>query len=197
LPELFVRPAVAALVYGDSCDHFWGDVVLKKGDRFVQVGSLQRAPLCSSEKALECIKSQIATIKATREDPIVQKLRDRGIRPESLELLRVHHEEHGCRWVLMDEKRREREAESYVRFLEENKIRDSLYWFELARRLVLDNAGQLLTDPEAALLDVTNEMENSTCPTIHAARYLLKNGVHNIDDRDVPNLTVIVHAEAS
>jgi hypothetical protein len=107
---------IAAFFYGDGNGHWWGDVVLKEGSKFLQVGTPEDKPHCSADEALETIKNTISQIKVTREHPIVQKCRDMGIDAQTLHVLRVQHEEHGCRWVVMDGKRTEREAKSYVDF---------------------------------------------------------------------------------
>jgi hypothetical protein len=70
-------------------------------------------------------------------------------------------------------------------FLNENKIGPSPECLAQARQLVLDYAAQLPTDPEASLLDATTKIENTRCLALHAAGFLLANGILNVDNRDV------------
>jgi hypothetical protein len=95
----FVKPenVIGALVYTDGNGNWWGDVVLNKGEKYLQMGSEDEAPLQSYDDALEHVKAVIASIKAMREHPLVQEFRRNGIDPERVELLRVGHEKFGHR----------------------------------------------------------------------------------------------------
>jgi hypothetical protein len=184
LMTAFMKPenVVAAFVCGDDDGHWWANIVLDTGrNRLVQLGSLEHAPLHSDEQAFQALEHGIALIKATREDSIVQRVRDMGIDPTSLRLLRVHHQEFGCRWVLMDEQQLKNEAANFVDFLQENKIRPGRQCLEFARQLVFDYAARFATDPECSL---TATAESEPCLGFHAAGYLLANNVTNVDDRD-------------
>ena len=61
LSTAFMKPenVVGALVYTDGNGHWWGDVVLKKGGKYV-MGTPEEAPLQSYDHALEYVKDLIA-----------------------------------------------------------------------------------------------------------------------------------------
>ena len=82
LSTAFMKPenVIAVLVYTDGNGNWWGDVVFNKGEKCVQIGSQEEAPLQSYDEALEHVKAVIAYIKAMREHPFVQELRERGMR---------------------------------------------------------------------------------------------------------------------
>jgi hypothetical protein len=104
LTSAFLKPenVVAAFTYSDGDGNWWGDVVFRKGQGMFQWGVPERERCCSEQEALASLKSTIAEIKATREDPLVAQLRAVGTDLESVELLRVYHEQFGYRWVILD-----------------------------------------------------------------------------------------------
>lgn len=183
----FMKPenVVGAMIYGDSYGHWWGDIVLKKGHRILQMGSSEREPPRSRDQALECI----ASIKAMQEDPIIQRIREMGMDPALLELLRVDHQELGRRWILMDEERFEESAASFADFLRQNEVGPGPQSLELARQIVFDHAGQFATNPEDLL--ERDGAQIATCLGFQAAGFLLANGVMNVDDRDLPEISGI------
>jgi hypothetical protein len=159
LSTAFMKPenVIGALVYTDLEGNWWGDVALRKGKRkCFQMGSREEPPLQSCEDALECVKNLIASIKATREHPIVQEFRERGFDPEQIELLRVRHEKFGCRWVLLDEKQICQEprhsqnslsANSEVSLTSSNKREQSYYEWHLSSPSIRCSYG-----PQAAMM---------------------------------------------
>jgi hypothetical protein len=199
---------IGVLVYGDQHGHWWGDVVLenKKSGKTVNVGTVDREPAHSQDEAMKQVEGVIAMIKAAREDPIVQQCRDLGIDPDSLLLLRVKATVEGndsYRWVLMTKTQCEREALNFfnanflkgtaplqsdreaAQFCKENKMAPGLESLERARQAVFEHAAELPINPRAILLSGTIEVYNWPAPAFQAAAYLLRNGVENIDDRDI------------
>ena len=73
----------------------------------------------SYDDALEHVKAVIAYIKAMREHPFVQELREKGCDPEQVELLRVGHEKFGHRWVIMDDDQIRTGAEAFAAYVED------------------------------------------------------------------------------
>jgi hypothetical protein len=70
-------------------------VVFQKGKY-----NIQRGILCDSrQQALSCLESQIANVKATCEHPAVADFRRRGVEPNGLVWLGVHHKQFGYRYV--------------------------------------------------------------------------------------------------
>ena len=86
LSTAFMKPenVIAVLVYTDGNGNWWGDVVLNKGEKCVQIGSQEEAPLQSYDEALGYVKSMMAYIKAMCEHPFVQELREKGCDPEQV-----------------------------------------------------------------------------------------------------------------
>jgi hypothetical protein len=108
---------IAVLVYTDGNGNWWGDVVFNKGEKCFQMGTQEEAPLQSCDDALGFVKSMIAYVKAMREHPFVQELREKGCDPEQVELLRVGHAKFGHRWVIMDDDQIRTGAEAFVAYV--------------------------------------------------------------------------------
>ena len=121
LSTAFMKPenVIAVLVYTDGNGNWWADVVLNKGEKCFQMGSQEEAPLQSYDDALGYVKAVIAYIKAMREHPLVQELREKGCDPEQVELLRVGHAKFGHRWVIMDDNQIRTGAEAFVEYVED------------------------------------------------------------------------------
>ena len=101
----FMKPenVIGALVYTDGNGNWWGDVVLNKGKKYLQMGSEEEAPLRSYDDAYEHVKAVIAAIKAQREHPLVEEFfRKNGFDPERVELLASDTKSSatdGCLWM--------------------------------------------------------------------------------------------------
>jgi hypothetical protein len=192
LSTAFMKPenVIGALVYTDLEGNWWGDVVLRKGKKkCFQMGSREEPPLQSCEDALECVKNLIASIKATREHPIVQEFRERGFDPEQIELLRVRHEKFGCRWVLLDEKQILSGAKAFAELVEREfgGVVDKL---EQARAVILRVAPQFAVDPVFLRPAGGNDEQEGEVQSLHfAAAFLMRNGILNVD-RDTNSETI-------
>jgi hypothetical protein len=178
----FMKPenVIGALVYSDGKGNWWGDVVLKKGEKSFQVGVREESPLQSSEDALECVKDQIATIKGMREHPFVQEVREKGLNPERIEVLRVRHEKFGHRWLLMDDNEIWKGAHAFVEYVE-GKFPGVVDKLERARTVILQTAPQFATHPVFLRPAGDNDKSESTILLHCAAAFLLRNGIINID----------------
>ena len=181
LSTAFMKPenVIGALVYSDGKGNWWGDVVLKKGDKCFQVGSREECPLQSSEDALECVKDQIAFIKGLREHPLVQEVRGKGFDPERIELLRVRHKKFGHRWVLIDENEIWTGAMAFVEYVE-GKFPSVVDKLEQARTVILQTAPQFATDSVFLRPPGGNDESESAILLRCAAAFLLRNGIMNI-----------------
>ena len=179
----FMKPenVIGALVYTDGNGNWWGDVVLNKGEKYFQMGSEEEAPLQSYDDALEHVEAVIASIKATREHPLVQEFRKSGFDPERLELLRVGHEKFGYRWVVMDDNEIRTGAEAFVAYVED-KFPGVVDTLEKARTVMLQTAPQFATDPVFLKLPEGHDGEEGAIQlTYYAAAFLLRCGIINID----------------
>lgn len=192
LGTAFMKPknVIAAFVYDDGSSNWWGDVVLRKGQGTFQVGVPEDSPCRSKEQALAYVKNLIAGIKAMREHPLVGELRGNGIDLEAIELLRVRHEQFGCRWIMRCVDEIVSEAKEFERKLGISDSSDATvmcYAAKMARAIVLYYApefaigdqGQLLVPPEG-----TDKSENEINLWREAASFLLAHGIINVDDRD-------------
>ena len=153
LSTAFMKPenVIAALVYGDGDGNWWSDAVLRKGNDTVQMGTNETTPMRSAEEAIEAMESLIATIKATREHPFVQRLRDRGADPLQVEFLCIQDKGIGCRWLPLDETQTKSRANAFATFAEKQNIQpiDAL---ELARSTILREAPKFVTGSDFLLL---------------------------------------------
>jgi hypothetical protein len=183
LSTAFMKPenVIGALVYTDGDGNWWGDVVLNKGKKCLQMGTPEESPVQSHEVALERVKELIASIKAMREHPLVQELREKGFDPEQVELLRVRHEHFGHRWVLLDEKQILMGAEAFAELIEP-KFEGVVDKFEQARTVILQTAPQFATDPVFLGPTEDNDEQEGAIQLLHcAAAFLLRNGIINVD----------------
>ena len=141
LNTAFMKPenVIGALVYSDGNGNWWGDVVFNKGEKCVQMGSQEEAPLQSYDEALEHVKAVIAYVKAMREHPFVQELREKEYDPEQVELLRVGHAKFGHRWVIMDDDQIRRGAAAFTEYVED-KFPSVVDTVEQARTVILETA---------------------------------------------------------
>jgi hypothetical protein len=181
LSTAFMKPRniIGAVVYTDGSGNYWGDVILKKGKKTCQMGTAEGAPLQSPEVALDQVKELIASIKAMREHPIVQGFRDDGVDPELVELLRVRHEEFGCRWVLLNEEQIRIGSEAFAKYVE-GKFPGMADKPEQARIVILQMAPRFATHP-VFLLSPDNEQEAVVRLFRSAAAFLLRTGIINVD----------------
>ena len=183
LNTAFMKPenVIGALIYTDGNGNWWGDVVLNKGGKCLQIGTPGEFPAQSREDALGCVKHLIADIKATREHPLVQDIREQGFDPERIELLRVRHEQFGERWVLLDDDQISMGAEAFAEFVE-RKFEGAVDKVEQAREVILQTAPQFATDLEFLQLANDNDEQKAAILLLHcAAAFLLSNGIINVD----------------
>ena len=186
LSTAFMKPenVISALVYSDGNGNWWGDVVLRKGEKCFQMGTPEQAPARSYDDALGHVKATIANIKAMREHPLVQEFREKGLDPERVELLRVQHERFGHRWVLLDDSQIWTGAEAFVACVED-KFPGVVDTLEKARTVVLQTAPQFATDPVFLQLPDDHDGEEGAIGAIQllycAAAFLLRNGIVNVD----------------
>lgn len=182
LSTAFMKPenVIGALVYSDGEGNWWGDVILKKGRKRIQIGSREDCPLQSREDALECVKDQIAFIKGMHEHPFVQGVREKGLDPERIEVLRVRHEKFGHRWLLIDDNQICEGAHAFAEYVE-GKFPSVVDKVEQARTVILEVAPQFATDPVFLRpADDNDEPEGATL--LHcAAAFLLRSGIMNVD----------------
>ena len=208
LSTSYTKPenVIAALVYCDDDGNWWGDIVLRKGDGWIQMGTAARKPLRSRELALQALRQTIAVIKAMHEDPIVQRVRDIGLDPQQIGMLRVHHQAFGCRWVVFEENEIATMADYFAKFLQRDGAEHSqlikafnVDHREAARWMILDAAPGFATDPQLLLPpDDSEERKRAFDLLYHAAAYLLWRGIQNIDDRDNSCLeAAIIEAEGA
>jgi hypothetical protein len=183
LSTAFMKPenVVGAFVYTDGDGHWWGDVVFNKGEKCVQIGSQEEAPLRSYDEALEHVKAVIAYIKAMREHPFVQELREKGCDPEQVELLRVGHAKFGHRWVIMDDDQIRTGAEAFAAYVED-KFPSVVDKLGQARTFILQTAPQFATGPMFLHLADDQDGEESAIQLLYdAAAFLLRCGIVNVD----------------
>jgi hypothetical protein len=183
LASVFMRPrnVIAVLVYDDDCGNWWGDVVLRRGDGEVQLGSLEAAPLRSREKALQSVKSFIASMKATRQHPYVEENRQRGVEPAGTELIRVRHEKFGCRWFPLAVEPMFVGANIFAKRVEckQKSLVDKL---SQARRTVLKLAPRFASDSEFFECNSEKDKDRDSYRLFgYAAAFLSDNGVANVD----------------
>jgi hypothetical protein len=179
----FMKPenVIGALVYTDGNGNWWADVVLNKGEKYLQMGSQEEAPLRSYDDALEHVKGVIAYIKAMREHPLVQEFREKGCDPERVELLRIGHAKFGHRWMILDDDQIRTGAEAFVAYVAD-KFPGAVDTLEKARTVILQTAPQFATD--SAFLGPTedNDEQGSAIQLIHyAAAFVLRCGIQNVD----------------
>jgi hypothetical protein len=168
LSTAFMKPenVIGALVYTGGNDNWWGDVVFKKGEKPIQMGT-HDVPAQSYDDALRYVKSVIAIVKAMREHPLVQELREIGHDPERVELLRVRHEKFGHRWMFLDGDKIATEAEAFVAYVDD-EFPTGVDKLEQARTVVLS------VDP--------NDAQEGALQILHcAAAFLLSRGIANVD----------------
>jgi hypothetical protein len=182
LSTAFMKPenVIGALVYTDGKGNWWADVAFNKGEKCFQVGTQEEAPARSYDEALESVKSVIAIVKATREHPIVQELREKGCDPEQVELLRVGHAKFGHRWVIMDEEQIRTGAEAFVEYVKDKMptVADAV---EQARKIILEAAPKFATDMFLRLSD-DQDSDESEFQLLHdAAAFVLRCGILNVD----------------
>src|SRR5262249_12640282 len=137
-PDLFNQPenVVGALVY--SCNDSWeGNVIVKSGEYYFTFCS--REELRSREDALQHVKAIIASINRNAEHPVVQKLRDRRIDLQQVELLRVKHEKFGQRWLILDDAQISAGFDAFVAYAGDT-MPDVPDTHDLARTIVLHTA---------------------------------------------------------
>ena len=182
LSTAFMKPenVIAVLVYSDGNGNWWGDVVLNKGEKCFQMGSQEEAPLQSYDEALEHVKAVIAYIKAMREHPFVQELREKGCDPEQVELLRVGHAKFGHRWVIMDDDQIRTGAEAFVEYVKD-KMPAVVDAVEQARKVILEAAPKFATDMFLHPSDDQDEEEGEFQLLHDAAAFLLRCGIVNVD----------------
>ena len=180
----FMKPenVIGALVYTDGNGNWWGDVVLNKGKRYLQMGSEEEAPLRSYDDALEYVKDRDRRHKGNaREHPLVEELRKNGFDPERVELLRVGHEKFGHRWVLMDDNQIQTGAEAFVAYVED-KFPGVVNTLEKARTVILQTAPHFATDPVFLQLPDGHDGDEGAIQLMyHAAAFLLRCGILNVD----------------
>jgi hypothetical protein len=182
LSTAFMKPknVIAVLVHSDGNGNWWGDVVLNKGEKCVQISSQEEAPLQSYDEALEHVKAVIAYIKAMREHPFVQELREEGCDPEQVELLRVGHAKFGHRWVIMDDDQIRTGAEAFAAYVED-KFPSVVDKLEQARKVILEAAPRFATDMFLHPSDDQDEEEGEFQLLHDAAAFLLRCGIVNLD----------------
>jgi len=161
--------------------------VLKTGKKVAQTGTHEDNPHKSREEAFEHLKHMVASLKAAKEHPIVQSMRDEGIDPKEFKLLRVRHEKFGQRWfVLLADEETPKRAALFSEQFSGRSVVDKLL---LARQTILDYAVQFATDdPCIPSLDTKYdkvEYDKADC----AAAFLSANGVINIDQKDCISTT--------
>ena len=171
---------IGALVYSDGYGNWWGDVVFNKGEKCVQMGSQEEAPLQSYDEALEHVKAVIAYIKAMREHPFVQELREKGCDPEQVELLRVGHAKFGHRWVIMDDNQIRTGAEAFVEYVK-GKMPAVVDAVEQARKVIFEAAPKFATDMFLHPSDDQDGEEGEFQLLHDAAAFLLRCGIVNVD----------------
>ena len=188
LTTAFLKPknVVAVITHDDGDKNWWGGVVLRKGQGVVQIGVPESKPCRSKEEALNELKHLIAGIKAMREHPLVTKLRDDGIDPESIELLRVHHKRFGCRYIMRTVKEIASEFETFGRT---HGLDDSADEFDIqcaardASAIIVQYAAKFSGDPEFLVPPWdTDKSVNEVNQVREAASFLLGQGIVNTDE---------------
>jgi hypothetical protein len=183
LSTAFMKPenVIGALVYSNGTGKWWGDVVLRKGEKFVQFGTQEETPAQSCDEALGFVKSAIAYVKAVREHPLVQEFREMGCDPERVELLRVGHAKCGQRWAIMDDDQVRTGAETFLDCFKD-KFPSGADMIEHARTLILQTAPRFATGPMFLTLEDDQVAERSAFELVHdAAAFLLRCGIMNVD----------------
>lgn len=191
LSTAFVKPenVIAALIYSDGDGNWWSDAVLRKGNDIVQMGTNGEMPMKSADEAIEGIKNVFATIKAMRESPFVQIIRDLGFDPLRVEFLRIQDKDFGCQWLPLDETQTEPRANAFATFA---KAQDSqsIDALELARSIILREAPKYVTDSDLLLPNKwTDETEKSYSFLLNAAAFASANGVLDIEGADSVDVT--------
>lgn len=185
LATAFMKPenVVATIVCG-SRDPFWsGEVVLRKGERFVQVSQSKGIETLGREAALAQVKRQIAEIKGMQEDPFVKAIRKQGIDPQVVEAFHIDHESFGTRWVLFTQADILRLAKGFADYI--GAVSGTLMnQIQIARTVIIGLAPQLAYE-DALFLKPNNRMDDgglSFCLLLNAAAFLWKNGVWFCED---------------
>jgi hypothetical protein len=176
----------AAFVYGDGQGGWWGDVVVKKGKGSITIGVPEHDPCHSYDEALECIKRNIANIKAMREHPLVKIFRGAGYDPQRITLLRVERQGAGLRFIVC----RDEEVPTQATLFEErwkltggNEVVD--FAVKLAKSIILHFAeefsGPVFLAPPS---ERPGRSEDEVNMWREAAAFLIGCGVINIRDQD-------------
>jgi hypothetical protein len=78
------------LVYSDGGKNWWGDVVFRRGNDYIQIGTPQTKPKSSYEVALEYPRKVISIIKLIKETGVARELRESGYDPSIFNVLEIH-----------------------------------------------------------------------------------------------------------
>jgi hypothetical protein len=190
LSTAFMKPenVIAAFVYDDGNGNWWGDVVLRKGRGTHQIGRAEDSPYRSKEEAFVHVQNMIANIKSTREHPLVGALRRNDIEVEAIELLRVRHEQFGCRWIMRHVDEIPSEVKEFERthgITDRSDPTVMCYAVKMARAIVLYYAPEFATGGN--FLSPPSESDKSEFEINlwrEAASFLLAHGIINIDDQE-------------
>ena len=173
---------IGALVYSDGNGNWWGDVVFNKGEKCFQMGSEEEAPLRSYDDALEHVKAVIASIKAMREHPLVQELREKRLAIQSeLNCFASDTKSSATDGYLWMTTKSVTGAEAFVEYVE-RKFPGVVDALEQARTVILQTAPQFATDPVFLQLPDDHDGEEGAIQLLyHAAAFLLRCGIVNVD----------------
>jgi hypothetical protein len=129
---------IAVLIYRDGKNEGWcGDLVFPKLKGVTQIRVTGALPLKSYQAALERVSGMIAAIKATKEHPIVAKIRDRGFDPQDTVLFEVQYG-NGYGWLFLSETQIPTLAKSFSNHVIPLRGNSLANRIECARMIVLD-----------------------------------------------------------
>ena len=189
LSTAYLKPenVLAAFLHGDR-GKWWGNVAVRDGIGYFQIGIPQATPCASEDEALAEIKKLIADIKGTREHPLVKKLRDDGFDPASTCILRVQHQQYGERWIVKSEQTVLTESQEFedMNSLSDAKSSEATtHLIEVAASIVLYYAQEFAT-ADYKLIETTDNDTDRSAGEMNlwrcACSFLLANGVAGIGD---------------